>query len=489
MTFRLLWSLFIGLGATFAQAGELRFRDFSGVCQAGSPDGELWTDAIGWNRFDFNWSKLEPRPGEWNETEFKRLCDRVLSLRQRGFNVLPVLAYCPSWAVTTGTVEYIDGNRKKVFVPQGNNLYQVTSYKKSTGGEWEKDKVKENVANPRLPIRPDQIVQWEKFVRKVVTKLHSPPYELQYFQVWNEASPKSGFWNGNLDDYIKNIHLPAAAAIRALGGKVVYGGWPDCEKVDGLVTLLDSQDAWKSIDVIDVHYYSFHDMARLYKTAVKRGFPQLAVWQTEIGFHSKYYYIPSFYPPTLHWALTTFPDRTDAVKVFFFAYGSPANPQAYGYGKCLQTGGKLSPHGQALKVLGNLFGNDPIKIFSAFECRTAELEKLSMPSFFGFTAGNRIIISIHLKKDHHPSTASQGNLEHLEMIFPKLRTEDVLRIERIGVFGETRILPLPPGPTVRINVPLREEVQGLYTAVVPPPDYRRPVMYLVLYLKGHNTGS
>ncbi len=421
-------------------AGDWTFQNFSGVCQAGRAEGELWDNALGWNRFDFNWSKLEPQPGKWDEAEFNRLCERVLVLRRKGVDVLPVLCYCPAWAVTSGTVEFVHDKRKKIFVPLGDNAYQETIYKTNAKGEWEKEKVKEKVLNPRLPIRADQIPQWENFVRRVVQRLSAPPYGIKYFQVWNEASPKSGFWEGKLDDYVRDIHLPAAKVIRASGGHVVYGGWPDCESISGLIALFDRHSLWRSIDVADCHYFALKDMLRLRQAAKERGFPNLAIWQTEIGFHSKYYYVPAFYPAALHWALGEFPAQPDAVKVFFFAYGSPANPEAYGYGKCLRIGDKLSPHGQALKTLGDLFRHDPIRIFTGFECRP-------LPSGIrplGFSAGKRLIIAFDFKEGldgflkKHPDGM-------IEVSFSGLTPDAVAVAEKVDAFGDRGGLAVAAG--------------------------------------------
>lgn len=466
-----------------APASDWTFHNFSGVCQAGRTDGELWDNALGWNRFDFNWSKLEPLPGKWDEAEFNRLCNRILTLRKKGLEVLPVLCYCPAWAVTQGTVEFVDNKRKKIYIPLGDNTYQVTTHKMNAEGEWEQDKVKEKVLNPRLPIRQDQIPQWENFVRRVVARLSAPPYQIKYFQIWNEASPKSGFWEGTMDDYIRDIHLPAARVVKAAGGKVVYGGWPDCENISGLIALFDRHSLWNDIDVADCHYFPLKDMRRLRQTAKERGAPNMAIWQTEIGFHQRYYYVPAFYPAALHWALSEFPTQPDAVKVFFFAYRSPTKPGTYGYGKCLKLGDELSPHGLALKTLGDLFRREPIRIFTGFSCSPTP----SQISIFGFSTDNRRIITIDFKdklgeflKKHPGGT--------IEITFHNLNAKDVVAAEKIDVFGERSGLEVTTdssGKGTSVKILLGGKTQSAAREHIPllASTPHREIFHAVLQLK------
>ncbi|CAB3776312.1 hypothetical protein LMG28614_00189 [Paraburkholderia ultramafica] len=78
---------------------------------------------------------------------------------------------------------------------------------------------------------PNDVEAWKRYVDAVVRKYSAPPYNLRYFQIWNEAAGKlSGgllqatFWHGpdfNADekrsgpyeramqDYVERIHIPA----------------------------------------------------------------------------------------------------------------------------------------------------------------------------------------------------------------------------------------------------------------------------------------
>jgi hypothetical protein len=89
----------------------------------------------------------------------------------------------------------------------------------------------------KLP--PEDVKDWEGFVERVVSFLSKPPYNLKYFQPWNEAEDQfTGFWYGGMDEFMETIHLPAARIIRKHGGKVVYGGYPCSGSMQHLVGRL-----------------------------------------------------------------------------------------------------------------------------------------------------------------------------------------------------------------------------------------------------------
>lgn len=158
-----------------------------------------------------------------------------------------------------------------------------------------------------------------------------------------------------LDEYIQKVHLPAAQAIHAVGGKVVYGGWPDATLPGPLLSLLDANSAWNSIDALDIHYFNVGDVQTLRSGADSRGYTNLPIWQTEIGFTSDYTFIPNYFARALCWNLTNNWTR-DKYHVFYFANWAPNDPRAYGYNDCLWSGSALNGSGQVLTNLANVLG-------------------------------------------------------------------------------------------------------------------------------------
>jgi hypothetical protein len=108
---------------------------------------------------------------------------------------------------------------------------------------------------------PVDVEAWKRYVDAVVRKYSAPPYNLRYFQIWNEAAGKlsgglaqSTFWHGPdadgnvktskpyehaMQDYVERVHLPAAKIIRSYNAYVVYGGWPDLVGLDNVKTWLE----------------------------------------------------------------------------------------------------------------------------------------------------------------------------------------------------------------------------------------------------------
>lgn len=179
---------------------------------------------------------------------------------------------------------------------------------------------------------PVDVKAWERYVDAAVRKYSAPPYNLRYFQIWNEAAGRlSGglaqatFWHGPdadgnvktskpyaraMQDYVERIHIPAARIIRKYHAYVVYGGWPDQGGLDNFKTWLEYRSPvlkermldW--VDYIDTHYLPVAALDSLYEQYVKNG-PARGVWQTEIGdeFMKDPHYLPRYFFDFAVWAL------------------------------------------------------------------------------------------------------------------------------------------------------------------------------------------
>ncbi|MFM0340768.1 hypothetical protein [Paraburkholderia fungorum] len=179
---------------------------------------------------------------------------------------------------------------------------------------------------------PVDVEVWTRYVDAVVRKYSAPPYNLRYFQIWNEAAGKlSGglaqatFWHGAdadgnvksskpyeraMQDYVERIHIPAARVIRRYRAYVVYGGWPDQGGLDNFRTWLEYRSPvlkermldW--VDYIDTHYLPVADLDSLYQQYVRNG-PARGIWQTEIGdaYMKDPHYLPRYFFDFAVWAL------------------------------------------------------------------------------------------------------------------------------------------------------------------------------------------
>ncbi|WP_244831381.1 hypothetical protein [Caballeronia sp. TF1N1] len=179
---------------------------------------------------------------------------------------------------------------------------------------------------------PKDVSYWQKYVEAAVSKYSAPPYNVKYFQIWNEAagrlsggSPQATFWHGSgynkdrklsssydsaMQDYVDKIHLPAAAIIRKYKGYVVYGGWPDQGGVDSYVKWLEYRSGTyqtrmiDNVDYLDTHYMSVKDLDSLYSRYVQPGTVR-GIWQTEIGdrYMIDPHYLPQYFFSFAVWAL------------------------------------------------------------------------------------------------------------------------------------------------------------------------------------------
>lgn len=173
---------------------------------------------------------------------------------------------------------------------------------------------------------------WTRYVEAVVRMYSAPPYNVRYFQIWNEAAGRlSGgaaqatFWHGQgagaqhaqaapydraMEDYVELVHVPAARIVRKYGGYVVYGGWPDQGGLDTFMRWLEYRSAaagarmldW--VDYLDTHYLGVDALTPLYERYVANG-PARGIWQTEIGdrYMTDPHYLPLYFFKFAAWAL------------------------------------------------------------------------------------------------------------------------------------------------------------------------------------------
>jgi hypothetical protein len=179
---------------------------------------------------------------------------------------------------------------------------------------------------------PKNVRYWERYVEAVVKKYSAPPYNVKYFQIWNEACGEMAngfheatFWHGPghrndphesapylnaMQDYVNRVHIPAARIIRKYHAYVVYGGWPDQGGLNNYFAWLEynSPDQHAKmidwVDYLDIHYLGVDDLEALYQRYGTSGKIR-GIWQTEIGdayLHNQNY-LPEYYFDLAVWAM------------------------------------------------------------------------------------------------------------------------------------------------------------------------------------------
>ena len=463
------WGWFaVGLAVTLpAQAGtapaddakRAPFARFVGVCQAGPSEHEIW-DYISWVRLEPSWSSFQPNgPDEWNQDALDRFGRTVLEYREQRVNVLPCLDYMQQWAARRRPWTFIvTGKRYDVAAYDGDiSKRRVTVTDLASGIEKEI-----TFGTARMP--PEDVADWENYVERVVSFLRAPPYNVEYFQVWNEANDSfTGFWIGGMDEYMTTIHLPAAKIIRKHGGKVVYGGYPCNGTMTHYLDVLDKHQAWDTLDVLDIHYFPLSAWDLLYERTRGR---DLAIWQTEAGFTTAKGWVPNGYPRFFYWALTHDwePDR---YRLFQFAYWSPNDPKAYGYNCCFLRGDELTYHGQAFVTLGRLLNTADMRPFTEFSTKPLLRPEINerASSVEGFRDRDRIVLALHLAYQNGAALFTDWNRTrdnlHLDwpdtkviVTLPALDPGRVAAARRVGIYdSRTELAVTASADGVTVLVP------------------------------------
>lgn len=406
----------------------MRFSDLNGVNNAFTESTwvpNLQDLSIGWVRMghDLSWQSLEPTRGQWS---FAPVDAKVLQLQAAGFRLLPILCYTADWAA----------GPKGIFGP---------------------------AQDPR---------DWENYVRTVVSRYIAPPYNIKFWQIWNEPTREATFWQGETNlAFIDQIYLPAARIIRELGGYAVFGGWPISNSVAELETELNYQDAWKWTDYISIHYSPTSRMRTLVTNWVGTRKVK-GLWQTEIGWLKTQGIVPNLYPRILRWALVS---DTDTIKLFWYASWSAGTDD----GRSFMNGPFESPvvcepHGVRLRTLARLLSGGPLQPRSDVVSSPAITFNLdeALNSIEAFSVAGRTVVVMHVY------TSSVTPTFKVSLRWPQAAAPE--RVRRVSTTGAEQDLPFTwSGGQVNVDVPfsgLAGESAGsglsyvtVYVAADPPP--------------------
>jgi len=378
------------------------FHDFNGVCNLPAPE-VVRQLGLGWTRADFQWGTVEPEKGKWVWDKTDQL---VATAHADSMEILPVLDYTAPWA----------------------------------------EAVKGQQTGP-----PEHVQDWEDYVDHVVARYSHPPFSLRYFQIWNEPTREAGFWRGATNrDFIDTIYLPAAKIVRRYNARVVFSGWPHSNSLAELDGLLSDHDAWRSTDILDVHYFGGSAWQHLYDYWLAAG-KCSGIWQTEIGFTDNADYLPNTYLRALEWALGSGWRDPDQYKVFWYANWGAGKDAL----KCLSTTvqGKivLTTNGQRLAAMNDALGGGALASFTQFQTTPSLPSTLdeSKATALGFKVGDsRTVVALLLNKVGYQSYSSIS--VHASLGFrPK-------RVEVVTASGQRRALDaVYTSRGVQVTVPLK----------------------------------
>ena len=271
---------------------------------------------------------------------------------------------------------------------------------------------------------PEKLTDWTDYVSAAVAHFAAPPFNIKYFQIWNEpGAPRNLTWHvtdgGDPgQEFVDQIYNPAAVIIHSHGGQVVFSGWAcdignsnwrKCEQ--DLNAWLNYHRAWSNTDYIDLHYAPLYVWQELYPTWVASGKVK-GLWQTEIGGDFSRGPLPGDLPlvylTAMYWALSSggWNERNpDRYKVFWYpgiAGGGVAALTTRPAGARLSV---LKPRGTYHVVLHELFGGGTLAAHSNY--------KSNLPSYpaangsVGFTVDqHQIVIAVFPTNGNQPMNIS-----------------------------------------------------------------------------------
>jgi hypothetical protein len=417
------------------------FREFAGVNQAGTTG---LVSNLQWSRQDFDWGTVEPAKGQIDQAALAEYVRQFTEAKAHGETILPVLDYTAGWAANrTGYSYEFHGKTYEygaVTGTEGWNFIRPLVVKDASGKVLSDESVQTNIGHTP----PQDPKDFADFVKLAVDTLK--PLGITYFQVWNEAYPGSGFWEGGMDQYMQDIQLPAAKVIHDAGVKLVYGGWICGAPLSEYIALLDKWHAWKTIDVFDMHYMPIGTMQTIYAAAQKRGIKNPSVWQTELGFTTEDKFFADVYPRVFQWALSKGGKNADQVKLLYFANWSPNDPAAFGYNRTINNSDGLTTKGKTLTTLADLLRGSKAEVYDDFTTSPGLKPELNeaLSTANGFRLDNdHVVLAIDLKRQNQADIfedQNTGDTIHLDFGEPTMTVtlrdvRNVKSLDRVDLFG------------------------------------------------------
>ena len=445
--------------------------------------GAMKEIGLGWTRLDVPWDQLQPR--ESDSVDLSRptrqgiLRQRFAELADGNIALLPILDYSTAWSAVELPYSFESRGVRYDLHSCGDTdpSIECSAYDSRNGKQLDRRPLAEMLGEPDC-LPPADVQTWSNYCEHIVQTLAAPPHNLKYFQVWNEPTIEAGFFAGSMADFVDRILIPAAEIIHAHHGKVVFSGWPCSNSLREMSAVLNHNDAWRHVDILDVHYMPPIVFQWIYDEWIATDRCE-GIWQTEVCSGISHSLIPDEYPRVLHWALDHGLTANDPhrYKLFFYCFpGDDRSAVGTGYdGAGLayekeDSTWEISRHGASMRTLHKLLAGESLRTFSGVQNNLALRPTLDtrQESMEAFIVDDRIVVAIHLAQTHaylriddenrdlwHLSHSFLRRLRFVTLKLPEISIDSVVSAARISVRNQRAPLEVAPnadGPGIVIDV-------------------------------------
>ncbi|MGC9394115.1 MAG: hypothetical protein ACP5J4_04610 [Anaerolineae bacterium] len=251
-----------------------------------------------WERFDFNWPRLEPEDNAWDFGAYDTL---VNDLHNAGIgNIIGILEMTPEWAATACVTEPITTTLQQsgdwyptaprsFLAPLGDVFPHTLSSHTSWNNEWAR--------TPPIGLYHPWTAsnfngnQWAEFVYTVVSHYKN---QVKYWEMWNEVEWDL-LWCGDEQDYAQLLKVGYQATKAACPEcAVLYAGlhfWADKTYFERVLDILNDDPTAPAnndfFDVMSLHSYSrsahTYDLVNHIRNRMKVYVSDHPIWLTETG--------------------------------------------------------------------------------------------------------------------------------------------------------------------------------------------------------------
>ncbi len=207
---------------------------------------------------------------------------------------------------------------------------------------------------------PQNVADWQDYVDRTVQHFMAPPYNVQYFEVWNE--PYAEFWTGTKEQYVDMILIPAAQIVHSYGGKVVAPAWAGASPQE-MNDWLNYNNAWQHVDILSVHF-NWADRDIFYSDWLATGKLE-GLWYTEVsGFveAGNPYFIADLYPEAMDWFLRHDWSSPDKYKIIYWTDGVTLSTGEFLINQDASQA-YLTDQGKAMRTFTDVF-SEPLDVYA-----------------------------------------------------------------------------------------------------------------------------
>ncbi len=251
-----------------------------------------------WERFDFNWPRLEPTDNAWNFGAYDTL---VNDLRNAGIpNIIGILEMTSEWAATACVTKPITTTLqpsgdwyppapRSFLIPLDDALPHSFSPQNSWNNEWAR--------TPPAGLYRSWTTtnfngnQWAEFVYTVVSRYKN---QVKHWEMWNEVEWNL-LWCGTERDYAQLLKVGYRATKAACPEcAVLYAGlhfWDDQTYFERVLDILNDDPSAPAnnyfFDVMSLHSYSrsnhTYDLVNHVRSRMRAYVSDHPIWLTETG--------------------------------------------------------------------------------------------------------------------------------------------------------------------------------------------------------------